>query len=160
DAAGNVTSGACRFTVRSPYATRILSTAGLAAYWRLGEASGTIATDSAGTLTGTYEPAVALGAPGALSGDADTAAHFDGGRVALGERTDLPAATNALLAGAIGRQESSYAARADIDEVAIYRTALSADELAAHAALATPPPSAPGTPGASRSPNAGAFTVT
>jgi hypothetical protein len=47
-------------------------------YWRLGESSGMVAADSAGTNVGAYTGGVILGAVGALSGDADTAARFDG----------------------------------------------------------------------------------
>ncbi|TMK79966.1 MAG: hypothetical protein E6G45_02105 [Actinobacteria bacterium] len=49
------------------------------AYWRLGEASGTSAADLTGNgNTGTYAGGVTLGAAGALAGDSDTAASFDG----------------------------------------------------------------------------------
>jgi hypothetical protein len=47
-------------------------------YWRLGESSGTVAADSAGASAGAYTGGVTLGALGALSGDANTAARFDG----------------------------------------------------------------------------------
>jgi hypothetical protein len=47
-------------------------------YWRLGESSGTTATDYAGSQNGTYGGGVTLGATGALSGDSDTAVTFDG----------------------------------------------------------------------------------
>jgi PKD repeat protein len=47
-------------------------------YWRLGETSGTSAADSAGTNTGSIRGGVTMGAPGALSGDADTSMSFDG----------------------------------------------------------------------------------
>lgn len=46
-------------------------------YWRLGESSGTTAVDEAGAYDGTYVGAT-LGETGALSGDNDTAASFDG----------------------------------------------------------------------------------
>lgn len=50
-----------------------------AGYWRLGESSGTSAADASGNgLTGTYENGVVLGAAGAIAGDSDTAATFDG----------------------------------------------------------------------------------
>lgn len=56
-----------------------------AAYWRLGEAAGaTTANDSKKTaflntrITGTYTGGVTLGQAGALAGDANTAARFDG----------------------------------------------------------------------------------
>lgn len=48
-------------------------------YWRLGEAAGaTTAVDSKGDHDGTYVGGVTLGQPGLLTGDADTAAQFDG----------------------------------------------------------------------------------
>eukprot|EP00698_Gefionella_okellyi_P015322 TRINITY_DN4320_c0_g3_i1.p1 TRINITY_DN4320_c0_g3~~TRINITY_DN4320_c0_g3_i1.p1 ORF type:complete len:1843 (-),score=404.46 TRINITY_DN4320_c0_g3_i1:432-5939(-) len=46
------------------------------AYWRLGESSGTSATDSASTHHGTYMNSVVLGDAGAIVSDADTAARF------------------------------------------------------------------------------------
>jgi hypothetical protein len=49
------------------------------AYWRLDELSGSVAKDSSGNHNdATYVGGVMLGAPGALAGDADTAATFDG----------------------------------------------------------------------------------
>jgi hypothetical protein len=61
----------------NPYATLV---AGLSpvSYWRLGEASGTTAADSAGTNTGTYAGSPTLGLTGLLTGDANTAVGFDG----------------------------------------------------------------------------------
>jgi hypothetical protein len=50
----------------------------LHSYWRLGEPSGTTAIDTAGASNGTYTGGTALGLPGALVGDADTAAAFNG----------------------------------------------------------------------------------
>ena len=48
-------------------------------YWRLGETSGTTAADSSGhDRNGAYLNGVTLGIPGALSGDPNTAASFDG----------------------------------------------------------------------------------
>ena len=50
-----------------------------AAYYRLGEASGTTAFDSSGnSYTGTYLGGVSLGQPGALAGDPDTSVGFNG----------------------------------------------------------------------------------
>jgi Concanavalin A-like lectin/glucanases superfamily len=56
-------------------------------YWRLGEASGTVAADAAGTSTGTYQGGVILGAIGALAADPNTAARFDGSddKVSMGD---------------------------------------------------------------------------
>jgi hypothetical protein len=48
------------------------------AYWRLGETSGIVAGDEAASHDGEYRGGVALGEPGAVAGDADPAAGFDG----------------------------------------------------------------------------------
>ncbi len=47
-------------------------------YWRLGEATGTTATDSVGSIDGTYSGGVTLGGTGGLAGDPATAATFNG----------------------------------------------------------------------------------
>jgi hypothetical protein len=61
-----------------PYRDEVLADQPIA-YWRLGEASGTMAKDETGHITdGTYSGGVTLGQPGALTGDPDTAAAFDG----------------------------------------------------------------------------------
>jgi hypothetical protein len=49
-----------------------------AAYWRLGEASGTVAGDQRGTHDGTYAYSPALGQPGALFNDPATSVGFNG----------------------------------------------------------------------------------
>ena len=49
-----------------------------AAYWRFGEAAGSVAADEMGQHAGAYLGGVALGVPGAIAGDGNTAAHFDG----------------------------------------------------------------------------------
>lgn len=48
------------------------------AYWRLGETSGTLADDAVGIANGQYRNGVVLGSLGALFGDANKAARFDG----------------------------------------------------------------------------------
>jgi len=60
-------------------------------YWRLGESSGTTATDYAGSYNGTYSGDITLGATGALSGDSDTAVSFNGndGILDIGPSADL-----------------------------------------------------------------------
>ena len=64
------------------YAERILAD-GAAAYWRLNEASGTSAADSAGTHPGAISGGVTLGVPGVVPASA-TAMSFDGtGRIDL-----------------------------------------------------------------------------
>jgi Concanavalin A-like lectin/glucanases superfamily/Calcineurin-like phosphoesterase len=62
------------------------------AYWRLGEAAGTTAADASGNGNiGSYVAGVQLGAAGALAGDADTGAAFDGidDRVAVADTAAL-----------------------------------------------------------------------
>jgi large repetitive protein len=68
------------------YAQTVGATPGLAAYWRLGEAPGaTTAAEAVNAWPGTYA-APTLGATGALSGDADTAARFTGaGSISAGD---------------------------------------------------------------------------
>ena len=62
-----------------PYATAVANDAP-SGYWRFGEPAGaTTAADSSGHANdGTYLNGVTLGVPGALAGDANTAASFDG----------------------------------------------------------------------------------
>jgi len=61
-------------------------------YWRLGEATGAVALPTAGTVAGTYVGGYTLGAPGALTGDSDTAVSMNGasGSVAFGDAFDFP----------------------------------------------------------------------
>jgi hypothetical protein len=61
-----------------PYSAEVLSDSPRA-YWRLGETGGLTAFDEAATNSpGTYQGGVTLGVAGALTGDANTAARFDG----------------------------------------------------------------------------------
>lgn len=70
------------------------------AYWRLGERSGTTAADELLGADGSYLGGAALGAAGALGGDADTAVRLDGtdDRVSMGDPADgrLDAASSDL----------------------------------------------------------------
>lgn len=61
--------------VRAAYPDEVLADNPVA-YWRLGEASGEIASDVTGQHPGTYVNGVVLGAPGALAGDTNSAATF------------------------------------------------------------------------------------
>ncbi len=63
--------------IMSAYGTQVL-TDGADRYWRLGEASGTVAYDSAGSADGAVQAGVTFGATGAINGDADKAATFGG----------------------------------------------------------------------------------
>jgi hypothetical protein len=47
-------------------------------YWRMGEASGTEASDTVGFDVSTLRAGATLGVPGAISNDSDTAGRFDG----------------------------------------------------------------------------------
>jgi acid phosphatase type 7 len=62
----------------SVYGQAVAGTAGLVSYWRLGESSGAVACDGAGTNSGSYQPGTTLAQPGALAGDANTAVGFNG----------------------------------------------------------------------------------
>jgi hypothetical protein len=79
DAAGNLgLSVPHTFTVGTSYRDDVLSD-NPAGYWRLGESSGTVAASEVGATTnGTYANGVTLNQPGALTGDSNRAAGFDG----------------------------------------------------------------------------------
>jgi PKD repeat protein len=62
----------------SNYGDSVLDTPGLVAYWRLGEASGPSFADSQGTAIGTASSGVSFKQPGAVVGDPNTAAGFNG----------------------------------------------------------------------------------
>jgi hypothetical protein len=93
---------------QSPYASASAATisyaaldagrAGELAYWRLGEASGTVAADTTGTYNGAYVNGPALGSPGAIANDPDTSVSFNGTsqRVTL---PSLPAAGDFTIEG-------------------------------------------------------------
>jgi len=75
---GGFPSGAAAQSTGADYASRVLSTPGLTAYWRLGEATGAVAIDATARAPGSYLGGPELGAGGALRGDADAATRFDG----------------------------------------------------------------------------------
>jgi acyl-CoA hydrolase len=106
DVAGNSASGYCNYIVvrapMTPWVSGLASAPGLLAYWRLGEAGGTLAHDGLGGLDGTFDGA-RLGATGALSGDPDTAAQFDG----TGARVSLPALPDSVDFAVEGWQKIS-----------------------------------------------------
>jgi RHS repeat-associated protein len=83
DASGNVGTGTTHFTVQ-PTSTPdhlyrdVVVGDGPEAYWRLGESSGTTATDLAGGHNGTYAGGPGLGQSGALAGEPDAGVRFDG----------------------------------------------------------------------------------
>jgi PKD repeat protein len=65
-------------TKQPTYSEGVLKTSGLLDYWRLGEAVGPALLDSAGANTATAAGEPTLGVSGALAGDPDAAARFDG----------------------------------------------------------------------------------
>jgi hypothetical protein len=75
--APSVGSQASILSPNSAYADQVLAD-GPVSYWRLGDTSGTTASDVMGANPGTYTGGVTLGQQGALTGDADPAASFDG----------------------------------------------------------------------------------
>ncbi len=79
--AGSATSQVARLTVivlpANSYASFIMADKPIS-YWRLGETSGEVALDYAGGRNGAYLNGVSLGQPGALVGDNNTAAGFNG----------------------------------------------------------------------------------
>ena len=68
------------------YSSLVTGSPGLLAYWRLGETSGTTATDTTGTNNGSYVNGPALGSAGAIAGDPDTSVTFNG----TNQRVTLP----------------------------------------------------------------------
>jgi hypothetical protein len=60
------------------YGSAVLGTPGLLAYYRLGDPAGSTSACASAGPSGSYVGGVTLGQPGALAGDPDTAAAFDG----------------------------------------------------------------------------------
>jgi hypothetical protein len=78
DAAGNLgMSTANTFVIGTSYRDEV-SADGPRSYWRLDESSGTVAADQTGANGGTYVGGVTLAQAGALAGDTNTSALFDG----------------------------------------------------------------------------------
>jgi len=78
-AAGAASASAATCPTGGSYASAVLGTAGVQGYWRLDDSPGSsTACDALGAHPGSYGGDVQLGVAGALSGDADTAANFDG----------------------------------------------------------------------------------
>ena len=78
-AAGTITTNELAVGIVGSYYNAVRFAANLISYWRLGEASGTVAVEAgASGYNGTYTGAPTLGVAGALPGDADTAVTFNG----------------------------------------------------------------------------------
>jgi hypothetical protein len=67
------------------------------AYWRLGESSGTTATDQMGTSPGGYGGAVTIGVQGGLANDSDLAIDTFGGGMGVTDTAALRPATNVTV---------------------------------------------------------------
>ncbi|MEA2350110.1 MAG: hypothetical protein QOG86_1051 [Thermoleophilaceae bacterium] len=95
----------------SGYANTIRGTPGIVSFWRLGEASGTSACDSNGSNAGAYAGGVSLGRVGAINGDPDTAAAFDGssGRVSVPDAASLDVGDNFTVEAWVKRNSFSTA---------------------------------------------------
>ncbi len=81
----------------STYHAEVLGTPGLRDYWRLGEKSGSTFADAVGAAPATAQGGFTLGTPGALEGDLDTAASFDGSTGAAGAPLDLSASSQLTI---------------------------------------------------------------
>lgn len=75
---------------------------GATSYWRLGEKSGTSIADTAGTFTATAKGGVTLGTAGAISGDGNTAATFNGSTSGSGTTIASNAWQNATHVFSVG----------------------------------------------------------
>jgi YD repeat-containing protein len=79
------------------YPEAVLSTAGLIGYWRMGDGSGPVFLDSAGSSPASASGGVTFGVPGALRGDANTAGRFDGVSGAAAAAVDLSKTSQVTL---------------------------------------------------------------
>jgi YD repeat-containing protein len=81
----------------SAYRGEVIATSGVHNYWRFGEKSGSTFADAVGSSPATAQGGFALGATGALEGDLDTAATFDGATGAASANVDLSATSQLTL---------------------------------------------------------------
>jgi PKD repeat protein len=89
DNSGEATTTSRAITVVGSYYGAVTSTPGLIDYWRLGEKSGTSFADGVGGRTATAQGNIGHGVPGALAGDPNGAASFDGSSAAASAPVDL-----------------------------------------------------------------------
>jgi hypothetical protein len=87
----------------SAYSNAVLGD-GPAAYWRLGESSGTTALDATGGDNGAYRNGVQLARSSLLIGDPNTSAHFDGAN----DFVNVPSSTALSPPGAISLEAWIY----------------------------------------------------
>jgi YD repeat-containing protein len=93
DSAAKTATSTVSISVEQPgtgtYTDRVRNTAGLTHYWRMGELTGGTLADSKGSSNATISGGPALGAPGAVDGDADTSVRFNGTSSAATANVDL-----------------------------------------------------------------------
>ncbi|GAB3049947.1 hypothetical protein GCM10027053_06070 [Intrasporangium mesophilum] len=115
DASGNIdpTPASRSWTVVLDYRAAVLGTPGLVSYWRLDDTSGTTAADATGANAGLYYNGVALGQPGALLGDPNSSAGFDGSNdyVAVADGASLDTGDSLTLEAWVRRASTSNSAR-------------------------------------------------
>jgi hypothetical protein len=108
DTAGNTGFSAPHtFTIGTTYSDEVMADSP-AAYWRFGEASGTVAVDQKGANPGSYQNGVLLGQPGGLTADPNTAASFDGVNdvVSVPNATGLSATSGVTVEAWVKRTKS------------------------------------------------------
>ena len=79
------------------YPALVLGTTGIASHWRLGETSGTTATNSGGGPNGTYGGAHTLAVAGGIAGDSNAAVRLAGGQVDMGDNHDFTGTSSFTL---------------------------------------------------------------
>jgi uncharacterized protein YjbI with pentapeptide repeats len=98
-----------------PYRDVVLSTAGLLAYYRLGESAGTTATELKSGFDGTYNGSPAgMGITGSVGNDPDTAVNFDG----IDDYVSVPATVALALNDPVTIEFATYVASTDTGRVA------------------------------------------
>jgi YD repeat-containing protein len=117
DNGGATATTARTITVGGTYSAAIGATPGLIDYWRLGEKSGTTFADSAGLSPATLKGGVTLGTPGALDGDPNAAASFDGANAAASAAVNLSATSQLTVEFWL-----NWAAYANDDDLALELT--------------------------------------
>jgi YD repeat-containing protein len=89
DNSGEIATASHLVSVVGSYYGAVRSTPGLIDYWRLGEQSGTSFADGVGGNTAAAQGGVGFGIPGALAGDPNRAAGFDGNNAAASAKLNL-----------------------------------------------------------------------
>jgi len=84
-------------SVVGSYFGAVSSTSGLIDYWRLGEKSGGTFADGVGSNAAIFEGGVGLGTAGALTGDPNTAASFDGANDTASAKLNLSSSSQLTL---------------------------------------------------------------